>query len=339
MERRDPDSTRDTRTLRTMFPATAQHPTSAPHTTGAPHSISAPRPTRSPRPTDMPRTAPRSPSASLPTNRLPVPVEPRWRASHDADWETSAPTVIVPAPSRTVMRLPTAAPARIPVSRWPRIVMFAAVLVSAVVAFGLHVVQAQQQHAPVTASVPAPSGRGPWTATDGAVVYIAPAPVSQTSQQKTQSAATGAGGGSIPAALQPCHDATMFLPVITQWSVPPGCYANIYVPNPANYVQRPGFGWCNWWVRVTHPNHPDITENLSYPRNGTPVAGAPIFFDGNEQGASSEGHWAVAVAVAPDHYWVLISEMNFAWRGAGWGKIDYRYIHVSPYVHFVDIFS
>ena len=131
----------------------------------------------------------------------------------------------------------------------------------------------------------------------------------------------------------------MFLPTITQWSVPPGCYSNIYEPNPANYVQRPGFGWCNWWVRVTHPSHPDITESLAYTRSTNPVAGASIFFDGNEQGSSSDGHWAVAVAVAPDHYWVLISEMNFEWRGAGWGKLDYRYVHVSPHVHFVDIFS
>ena len=131
----------------------------------------------------------------------------------------------------------------------------------------------------------------------------------------------------------------MFQPTITQWSVPPGCYANIYVPNQANYVQAPGFGWCNWWVRVTHPNHPDITESLAYPRGSTPEVGAPIFFDGNEQGATSDGHWAVTVAIAPDHYWVLISEMNFAWRGAGWGKIDYRYIHISPGVHFVYIFS
>jgi hypothetical protein len=27
--------------------------------------------------------------------------------------------------------------------------------------------------------------------------------------------------------------------------------------------------------------------------------------------------------------------MNFAWRGGGFGRIDYRYIHVSPHVHFL----
>jgi hypothetical protein len=237
--------------------------------------------------------------------------------------------LIIPAQQqRMLARLPAAPQMRRPpISRWSRLITFVAVLVALSVAIGYQLVQATHEPPPTTASVPAPSGRGPWSVTSGSLVVISTVvPVTQSTS-------------NIPAALQPCHDSTMFLPTITQWSVPPGCYGNIYQPNPANYVQRPGFGWCNWWVRVTHPAHPDITESLAYTRGTNPVAGAPVFFDGNEQGASSEGHWAVAVAVAPDHYWVLISEMNFAWRGAGWGKLDYRYIHVSPYVHFVYIFS
>jgi hypothetical protein len=168
--------------------------------------------------------------------------------------------------------------------------------------------------AALTGANPQPSGHGPadgpW-ATSAAVILVP------------------ATGG------QPCTDPVMFVPDITQWTVPPGCYGNIYRPNPANYPPRPGFGWCNWWVRVLHPNHPDITENKSYPEGGDPHPGDAVFFFGYEQGADAAGHWAQVVAVAPDHYWVLISEMNFAWRGAGWSRVDYRYIHVSPRVIFV----
>jgi hypothetical protein len=262
-------------------------------------------------------------SRPRPTYRLPAIAAP----------ETDEPerTLIVPSqPQRTLARIPAASQARrLPVSRFSRLITFVGVLVALAVALGLHIAQATQQTPPPAASVPAPSGSGPWSAKSGSLVVIAAAAVAPVTQSTS----------NIPASLQPCHDSTMFLPPISEWSVPPGCYGNIYQPNPANYPSAPGFGWCNWWVRVTHPNHPDITESLAYPRGTNPIAGAPIFFDGNEQGASSEGHWAVAVAVAPDHYWVLISEMNFAWRGAGWGKLDYRYIHVSPNVHFVYIFS
>ena len=278
-------------------------------------------------------------SRSRPTDRL------RTLALSETETdERPERTLILPAQQyqqqRTLARVPApAAPQlrRSPVSHLSRLITFVVVLVALVVALGLRIVQATHQPpststtASIT-SVPAPSGHGPWSTSSGALVVISPkTPVTQSTSNIPPA--------NIPAALQPCHDATMFLPTITQWSVPPGCYANIYQPNPANYVQRPGFGWCNWWARVTHPAHPDITESLAYPRGTNPVAGAPIFFDGNEQGADSEGHWAVAVAVAPDHYWVLISEMNFAWRGGGWGKLDYRYIHVSPHVHFVYIFS
>jgi hypothetical protein len=134
---------------------------------------------------------------------------------------------------------------------------------------------------------------------------------------------------------QPCHSSNMFAPNIGPWTVPPDCYANVYTPNPKNYVSRPGFGWCNWWPEVLHPNQPDILTGKEYKRGSVPVPGAAIFFSGNVQGASSDGHFAQVVAVAPDHYWVLITEMNFAWRGAGFGKVNYRYIHVGPGVTFI----
>jgi hypothetical protein len=160
---------------------------------------------------------------------------------------------------------------------------------------------------------------GPWAATAASVIVITAPPPSVK------------GGTS---SIEPCNDPVKFLPVIEQWSVPPGCYANIYRPIQANYPFRPGFGWCNWWVREHHLAQRDITENLAYRHGTTPVPGAAIFFYGNVQGADSAGHWAQVVAIAPDKYWILISEMNFAWRGAGWSKVDYRYVHVGPGVIF-----
>lgn len=179
----------------------------------------------------------------------------------------------------------------------------------------------QTEVAPPDASGHGPAN-GPWSATAASVVVInAPA----------NNSAGGAGGIS---SIEPCNDPVKFLPVMDQWAVPPGCYANIYRPIQSNYPFRPGFGWCNWWVREHHLAQLDITENNAYKHGTSPVAGAAIFFYGNVQGADSAGHWAQVVAIAPDNYWILISEMNFDWRGAGWARVDYRYVHVGPGVIF-----
>ena len=261
----------------------------------------------------------------------PVPAE---AAPQEVD---ELPTLLVRAApvnrqSRALMPLPPAAPADTlgGVLRWWRYIAFGVVLLAVVLGFGYSILQAQRAGKTTVSATPPPTGSGPWS-TQSAVA-IAPAPLK--SAISTVSNGTNGVTGTL-GSIEPCHDKVMFVPNISAWTVPPGCYGLVYTPNPANYVQRPGFGWCNWWVRVSHPNHPDITENTSYPRGTKPVAGAAIFFDGYEQGAGADGHWAEAVAVAPDGYWVLISEMNFAWRGAGFGKIEYRYIHVSPHVHFV----
>lgn len=283
-------------------------------------------------------------SLTPPTNQLPATTTNQPPAPFNA-----APTsgehlpVIVPgrlvAPTTPIIPRASGRPALSRTFRFVAVVVsIAAVLATALAYNVLHT--STPSGANVASAVPPPSGRGPLTASVG-VIVAAPAPQSVHSTQTLAGQAqtvTTSTGGSVSArgmlSLEPCHDSVMFVSNISQWTVPPGCYANVYVPNTANYVQRPGFGYCNWWVRVTHPNTPDITEG-SYPRGTTPVAGAAIFFDPYEQGAGSEGHWAEAVAVSPDHYWILISEMNFAWRGAGWAKIEYRYIHVSPHIHFV----
>lgn len=134
---------------------------------------------------------------------------------------------------------------------------------------------------------------------------------------------------------QPCHSSTMFPAHISQWTTPVSCYAGIYRVNPANYVYRSGFGWCNWWPEVLHPKQPDILWGREYRHSSTPTPGAVVHFNGGVQGASRDGHWAQVVAVAPNHYWVLITEMNFYWRGGGWQKVSYRYIHVGSGVTFI----
>jgi hypothetical protein len=277
-----------------------------------------------------------------PTSMVPAPSRPSVPARLIRDpFPDQLPVVVPPTPSRGLQVVPSRAVARgdsrPTVFHRVRPVLFLALVASIAVVFGVnaHFTSVPTGGGGTGTSVnangqliPPPSGQGPWDASVASVIVVPPPPPKP--KVRTEAPVF---------AIQPCQASYKFLPTISQWAVPPGCYSYIYKPNPANYVSRPGFGYCNWWVRVTHPNHPDITENTSYPRGTKPMAGAPIFFDGGEQGAESIGHWAVAVAIAPDNYWVLISEMNFAWRGAGFGRIDYRYVHVSPHVHFVYILN
>jgi hypothetical protein len=149
--------------------------------------------------------------------------------------------------------------------------------------------------------------------------------------------------GSTPVVSSPPSDVTgefckqsyMFVPNITQWTVPPGCYATIYTPNSANFPARPSWGYCNWWVDEQHLNYPDITAG-NFPRSSIPKAGEAVWFNPNVEGASAAGHWAQLVAISPGGYWLLISEMNFGWRGGGYGRVDYRYVHTGPGVFFVE---
>lgn len=142
-----------------------------------------------------------------------------------------------------------------------------------------------------------------------------------------------ASGGDT--AGQPCQSTDYFVPNIGEWSVPPSCFGNIYTPSEANYGYRSDYGYCNYWPEALNASHPDILYGGEYHRGSVPVPGAIVYEAGGVQGASSEGHWAQVVAVAPDGYWMLITEMNFSWRGGGWGKVDYRYIHTGPGISFI----
>jgi hypothetical protein len=148
------------------------------------------------------------------------------------------------------------------------------------------------------------------------------APVSHTGVQGSTSAG------------EPCRSTDFFNGRPSQWQVPPSCYAGIYAVNPANYVYRPGFGWCNWWPEVMNPGRPNLLSG-NYRRGSTPAVGATVVFSGGVQGASSEGHYARVVAIYPGGQWMLISEMNFFWRGGGWQRVSYRYIHTGAGVSFI----
>ena len=142
--------------------------------------------------------------------------------------------------------------------------------------------------------------------------------------------------GTIDAGLgrQPCSAATVVFPrVITQWTVPEGCFGRIFYPNPHNYVARPSYGWCNWWPEVLHPAYSGSTV-LHLPSHSRPVPGAVVWFAPGVQGASGAGHYAQVVAISPNGYWLLITEMNFSWRGGGWQRVDYRFIHIGSGVSF-----
>ena len=50
--------------------------------------------------------------------------------------------------------------------------------------------------------------------------------------------------------------------------------------------------------------------------------------------AAERGHAAVVEQLLSGG-WLEISEMNFYWNGGGWGRVDYRYVHVGPGVSFI----
>lgn len=263
-----------------------------------------------------------------------------------------APTALVPTKDRRALATQRLAPgsALIPVSERMVAVKTRArpryrhtmttvgfMLVALVLALIVAVSQSLQAQPPTATlgntqgqSTPPPSGSGPWTVTAGALIYLAPTP------KPTAATYASSAGGSVNTLtdVEPCHGGEMFLSAITQWSVPPGCYSNVFVPNPANYPARAAQGYCNWWVEENHLSNPNITQGGQVYLGTKPIVGAAVFFQGGVQGASAEGHWAQLVAIAPGGYWLLISEMNFSWRGAGFGRVDYRYVHVGPGVSF-----
>ena len=160
----------------------------------------------------------------------------------------------------------------------------------------------------------------------------APAHTASASVHQTSADSFSAGALSSDTTGQPCQGQTVRWPSsISQWTVPLGCFGGVFHINPNNYVYRSGFGWCNWWPEVLNPKDADVLNDTNIAH---PIPGAIVFFSPGVQGAGGSGHWAQVVAVSPGGYWVLITEMNFYWRGAGWQKVNYRFIHIGSGVQF-----
>lgn len=182
-----------------------------------------------------------------------------------------------------------------------------------------------------------------WHRSGGRLVSDNPAwvPNSGSTGSSAQGAAGKASGGSSGGGVrgsnsagEPCRSSTYFAGTPSQWQVPPSCYAGVYSVNPRNYVSRPSFGWCNWWPEVMNPGRPNLLWG-NYRRGSTPAPGATVVFAPGVQGAGHSGHYGRVVAVYPGGHWMLISEMNFTWRGAGFARVNYRYVHTGPGVSFI----
>jgi hypothetical protein len=130
---------------------------------------------------------------------------------------------------------------------------------------------------------------------------------------------------------EPCRSGVYSTGAVYMWKVPPGCYGGVYWVNARNYVSRAGFGWCNWWPEVLHPG---VANILLGTRHSRPIPGAAVVFAPGEQGASYGGHYGEVVAVLGNG-WILISEMNNSWRGAGFGRVNYRYVREDSGVTYI----
>ena len=122
---------------------------------------------------------------------------------------------------------------------------------------------------------------------------------------------------------------TVWTGVIGRWTIPPGCFGQIYYPDPAKYMvngqEIGGFGWCNWWPEALLRD----PHALDKPPHAQVRVGVPVFYV--PQPPSTVGHYAFIESIGQGQYagWVLISEMNMYWRGGGWAKVDYRYMRVD----------
>jgi hypothetical protein len=171
-----------------------------------------------------------------------------------------------------------------------------------------------------------------WHWSGGHAISDNPSFVPRLATTSTALSAPVVTSGSVTSG-QPCRTTVVWPSSISQWTVPLGCYSKIYYPNPANYPSRPSYGWCNWWPEVLHP-WLSGSNALHLPSHGgfAPRPGAVVYFRPYQQGASSAGHYAQVVAVHGS--WVLVTEMNFYWRGGGFKRVDYRFIHVSSGIDF-----
>jgi surface antigen len=128
------------------------------------------------------------------------------------------------------------------------------------------------------------------------------------------------------------------------WTPPPGhpAYA---LPEYANDPNAGYYGTCTWYAEYRRPDEPlaRLGGAAQWAWNATayglrvgttPAVGATVVFQQGVLGAGAGGHVGHVEAVYGGG-WFLISEMNMAWNGGGWGRVSFRYAVVMPGVSFV----
>jgi hypothetical protein len=161
----------------------------------------------------------------------------------------------------------------------------------------------------------------------------APAPTTSTAP------VTYSGGSGVGLAPEPCSpNVPSTVWSVAYWqpgAVPPGCYGGVFGINPANYTYRPYFGECNWWVEVVRPDEPGMPFASNFAHMSTPRVGGTVYYYPGVDGAGSTGHYGHIESVSPNGQWLLTSEMNFYWRGGGFGMVVYRYVQVTGGMYFI----
>lgn len=106
------------------------------------------------------------------------------------------------------------------------------------------------------------------------------------------------------------------------------------------------FGVCTWYAWYRHQSESALMKlgmADSWARNApshglsvgsSPRVGATAVFQPGVQGAGGSGHVGHVEAILSGG-WFIISEMNFTWNGGGWGRVDWRYVHVGSGVSFI----
>ncbi|GEM_PF-682730 len=105
------------------------------------------------------------------------------------------------------------------------------------------------------------------------------------------------------------------------------------------------FGVCTWYAWYRHQGEPLMRLGNAAAwawnaphfglRVGTvPVVGATAVFQPGVEGAGGGGHVG-HVEMVLGGGWFVISEMNFAWNGGGWGRVDWRFVYVTSGVSFI----
>ena len=128
------------------------------------------------------------------------------------------------------------------------------------------------------------------------------------------------------------------------WTPPPG-HPAYSLPDFANDPNAAFYGSCTWYAAYRRADEPLVrlgdaaqwawnATKFGLRVGATPAVGATVVFQPGVLGASAGGHVGHVEAIYTGG-WFLISEMNMAWNGGGFGRVSFRYAQVLPGVSFV----